>query len=132
MKELLVDSSVLIDFLRNRNLRRELLPRLLDAGYLLSTTAINIGEVYSGAWPAELMRTVALLDTFHCYPIDTTIGREGGLLRSEYARRGVSLSLSDCLIAAVALKQNLPLFTDNAKDFPMPQLQLFNPTSDAF
>lgn len=42
-----------------------------------------------------------------------------------YARRGRTLSLSDTLIAAVALINGLMLITDNVKDFPLAGLKLF-------
>lgn len=42
----------------------------------------------------------------------------------DFARRGITLSLEDTLIAAGAIFQGLPLATGNLKDFPMPELRL--------
>ena len=43
----LLDTSVIIDVLRQRRGRRELLRSLLEQGYELACTAINVAEVYS-------------------------------------------------------------------------------------
>jgi predicted nucleic acid-binding protein len=42
--------------------------------------------------------------------------------RREFARDGVTLQLSDCLIAACAVTRGVPLATANVKDFPMTEL----------
>jgi predicted nucleic acid-binding protein len=46
-------------------------------------------------------------------------------LKREHARKGATLSLTDCLIAAVAIHNQLTLMTDNVKHFPMKQLVLY-------
>lgn len=38
---------------------------------------------------------------------------------------GRTLGLSDLLIAAVAIHGDIPLATDNGRDFPMAELRLF-------
>ena len=45
---LLLDTSVLIDVLRLRHGRRELLAELLQLGHTMATSALNIAEVYAG------------------------------------------------------------------------------------
>jgi hypothetical protein len=35
------------------------------------------------------------------------------------------MGLADTIAVAVALEQGCPLATDNSKDFPMPELQLY-------
>jgi len=50
---------------------------------------------------------------------------EAGLLKQSWARKGINLSFPDVVIAAVAISENLTLITDNVKDFPMPELQLY-------
>ncbi len=46
--KLLLDASVLIDVLRFRNQRREWLAELVRGGHTLSTTTLNIAELYEG------------------------------------------------------------------------------------
>jgi predicted nucleic acid-binding protein len=45
-----------------------------------------------------------------------------GSLMHEYKRKGVTLSLQDAMIAAVAIAGGHTLITDNKKHFPMPEL----------
>ena len=43
-----------------------------------------------------------------------------------YSGRGVTLAIPDAIVAAVAVENGLALITDNAKDFPMPELSLLS------
>jgi predicted nucleic acid-binding protein len=53
------------------------------------------------------------------------MGQEtAGLLKREWAAKGVTLSVADCLIAAAAIAHGCTLITDNIKDFPMKELSL--------
>ncbi len=47
-----------------------------------------------------------------------------GNWRRDFASRGVTLSQSDCLIAAAAVSAGASLATGNPKDFPMPGLEV--------
>lgn len=119
---LLLDTSVLIDVLRRRQGRRELLAELTREGHTLATTALNIAEVYAGVRPEEEAQTEAFLDALDCYELTATAGRLAGSLKQKWARKGRTLTLADTIIAAVALESGCTLMTDNRKDFPMPEL----------
>jgi len=118
----LLDTSVIIDVLRGVRRRAEILERLLADGHLLACTAINVAEVFAGMRSKERRPTVALLRSLEHYDITRDIAEKAGALRREWATRGRTLTLPDCLIAAAALTHDLVLVTDNAKDFPMPGL----------
>lgn len=121
----LLDTSVLIDTLRSRQGRRELLAGLVGDGHSLATTAINIAEVYSGIRPGEEQRTTLFLGSLECYAIDATAGEHAGRLRNLWARKGRIIALPDIIVAAVAIEHGCTLMTDNRKDFPMPELKLY-------
>jgi predicted nucleic acid-binding protein len=123
---ILLDTTVLIDVLRNRRNRRALLAQLIEQGHILATAALNIGEVYSGMRPAEASQTAAFIDNLQCFPITATIARRAGSLRYESSLKGLTLSLADMIVAATALEHSLTLITDNRKDFPIKEL-LFHP-----
>jgi predicted nucleic acid-binding protein len=119
---LLLDTSVLIDVLRLRRGRRELLAGLARAGHTLATSALNVAEVYAGMHPGEEAATEALLSALDCYELTGTAGRLAGSLKYKWGRKGRTLTLADTIIAAIALEHGCTLMTDNLKDFPIPGL----------
>ncbi len=119
---LLLDTSVLIDVLRLRHGRRELLAELARGGHTLATSSLNVAEVYAGMHPEEEARTENFLDALDCYELTAAAGRLAGRLKSKYARQGRTLTLADTIIAAIAIERRCILMTDNRKDFPMPEL----------
>ena len=121
---LLLDTSVLIDVLNGRKLRRRLLAEMLSQNNTLATTAINVAEIYAGMRDDESAQTSALLADIHCYPITSAIAELAGRLKRDWARRGKTLQLPDLLIAATALEYDLTLLADNRRDFPMVNLKL--------
>ncbi len=120
----LLDTSVLIDLLRARAVRRVLVADLVHSGHTLVISTINLAEVYSGMRVHEQAATDAFLARFPCLPVTATIARRAGLLRGAFARVGQTLTLSDMLIAATTLEHGCTLATDNRRDFPIPELQL--------
>jgi predicted nucleic acid-binding protein len=123
MMRLLLDTSVLIDVLRRRQGRRELLAELVRGGHTLATTALNVAEVYAGVRPGEEAATEAFLDALECYELTQASGRLAGKLKNDWSRKGRTLTLADTIVAAIALERRCTLMTDNRKDFPMAGLE---------
>jgi predicted nucleic acid-binding protein len=123
--KLLLDTSILIDLLRHRNQRNEWLAELVRGGHTLSTTALNVAEIYAGMQPAEEERTEALLSNLELYELSGSSARLAGKLKSAWARKGYTLTLADTIVAAIAIDRGCALLTDNRKDFPMPEVQLY-------
>jgi predicted nucleic acid-binding protein len=122
---LLLDTTVLIDVLRGRADRRALLVELAVSGHTLVTSAINLGEVYAGMRQEEETQTELFLSTLECYAVTPEIARRAGRLKSEWARKGKTLTLADMIVAATALEHGLTLMTDNRKDFPLSELEFY-------
>jgi predicted nucleic acid-binding protein len=122
---LLLDTSVLIDVLRSRKARRELLERLVLDGHHLATTALNVVEIYMGIRAGEEAQTDSLLGSLECYELDSDTAKQAGLLKNSWAKRGTTISLQDSIVAAVAINWGCTLLTDNRKDFPMSELTLY-------
>jgi predicted nucleic acid-binding protein len=120
----LLDSSVIFDHLNGRRGRTAFLGKLIDRGHTLACCAVNITEVYAGLRAGEETQTRAFLDSLEFLEITPEIAEMAGLLRRDWQRKGQTLSFSDVMIAAVALKHHSPLLTDNRKHFPMPELRL--------
>src|SRR5260370_553944 len=123
--KLLLDTSVLIDVLRLRNRGREWLGELIRGGHILSTTTLNLAEIYAGMRPAEEGRTEALLSGLELYELNGSSARLAGSLKNTWTRKGHTLSLSDTIVAAITIERGCALLTDNRQDFPMPEVQLY-------
>lgn len=58
--------------------------------------------------------------------ISLVAAQNAGILRREYARQGRILTITDALLAAVAIETGVELITENPKDFPMPNIRLLS------
>lgn len=114
-----LDTSVIIDALNNKRGRRDLLLDLLRQGHLLACCAVNVAEVYAGLRPKEGKATDEFLRSLEYYHITWPVARLAGLLKRDHAKKGIAVSIADATIAAVAIAHDLPLLTDNVKDFKM-------------
>ncbi len=120
---ILLDTSVIIDSLRYRRGRREFLDQRAQEGDFLACCVISVAEVYAGMMPSEAAATELFLQGLECIDVSYNIARKAGGLKYEWARKGRTLDIPDAIIAAVALDLNLPLATDNQKDFPMQEVK---------
>jgi predicted nucleic acid-binding protein len=99
--------------------------RLIQQGHVLACCPVNITEVYAGLRPGEEEKTKVFMDSLEFVPVTAETAFQAGLLRRDWRRqKGHTLSYSDVTIAGVALSRNLPLLTDNRKQFPMSELEL--------
>ena len=120
-----LDTSVIIDALNNKRGRQDLLLDLLKQGHLLACCAVNVAEVYAGLRPKEEKATEEFLRSLEYYHITWPVARLAGLLKRDHAKEGVAVSIADATIAAVAIAHDLPLLTDNVKDFKIKDLTLY-------
>ena len=120
---LLLDTTVLIDALRGRSARDRLLALRASAA-VPWVCAVNIEEVTRGLWESEQGVAETLFDGLRVVALSRREGERAGAWRRQLAARGVTLSQSDCLIAAAALSVGARLATGNPKHFPMAELQV--------
>jgi len=123
--QLLLDTTVLIDALRNRNQRRKLLAGLVASGRALATSTLNVAEVYGGLRPGEEQATRAFLSGLDLFPVSASIAERAGQLKAAFRRQGQTRSITDMIVAATALENGFPVATDNRRDFQIPGLALF-------
>jgi tRNA(fMet)-specific endonuclease VapC len=121
MSDSLLDTSILIRFLRNipgfQNLLRQL--ALEDELHISAMTRL---EIVRGMRDREHDRTLDLLNSFETVPMTIEIADMAGEFIRSWRGRGVILGDADAIIAASAVHHNLRLITTNSRHFPMLEL----------
>lgn len=120
---ILLDSSVIIDFLRGRRGRRGFIAKRIRDGDDFACTAISVAEIYAGMRPSEARDTGQFLQSLLFVEISYDIAHRAGEIKHRWARKGRTINITDSLIGAAALDNDYPLATDNRKDFPMAGLR---------
>jgi len=118
-----LDSTVLIDFLRGRPAVARVMA-LRQSGDVPATTAINVEEIVRGLRASETEAARRLFSGLIVLPVDIRAAWHAGDWRRTFAARGVTLYQSDCLVAATAWVNDGSLATANPKDFPMSELRV--------
>jgi predicted nucleic acid-binding protein len=126
MSNFLLDSNVIINFLLNRASTVKLINEFLHSGDSLVTSAICIAEVQLGVRENEKEKTDLFADSLEVFDITVETGRIGAFYVCEYKKKGVTLNLIDCLIAATCVLNNLILVTYNKRHFEIPELKLYD------
>lgn len=83
-------------------------------------------EIHAGLRSGEEALTQAFLTQRAEVVIDAHTGQQAGQYLARYARSH-GLEIADALIAAAATTSGLALWTQNRRDYPMPDLQFYSP-----
>ena len=113
---ILVDTDVLIDFLRGND---QAITFINEFASNIVLSPIVIAELYAGVKGAiELSVIDNFVSLFRVIPIDSEIARTGGLYKRDFSRSH-GVGLADAILAATADKENAELKTLNVKHYPM-------------
>lgn len=112
---MLIDSSVLIDYLRGSDEAAAFLEGLERCPAI---SCLSMAELWAGVkGSAEEAAVSALEEALIVHEVTARIARRGGDIRRRYIRSH-GLDLIDALIGATALEHALTLATLNTKHFP--------------
>ncbi len=116
MSAILVDTDVLIDFLRGHpaavKFVRTNAPRM-------AVSVVTEAELFSGVRDGDEREALEnLLELIPVIPVSREIARTAGLLRRDFGK-AAKIGMADALIAATARLERLRLHTLNTKHFPM-------------
>ena len=114
VREYLIDSDILIDYLRGFEKARVFLIKE-NRRRILYISAINVMEVYSGKDAIKFKYQKLLnefLSSFKIIELNERIAKMAGLIHIKY-----NTPFADAAIAATALEYNLILITRNIKHF---------------
>jgi predicted nucleic acid-binding protein len=117
----LLDTDAVIDFFKGFPSSVEQIQQLFQQGENLCTCAVVMAVVYAGLNPTERGRGEELLGSLRFFATSPGAARQAGLWRYAFARQGVQLATTDCLIAAVAHERGATLVTGNMDDYPIPE-----------
>ncbi len=117
MKNVLLDTDILINFLRGKVKAKEFLCSLIEDSAIMSCSAITVAEIFAGMMEHEREKTTALIDGLNIIDITREIAEKAGSYKNSIKKQ--SLELDDCLIAATAFSINAVLATGNIKHYPM-------------
>lgn len=115
-KPVLIDTDVMVDFLRGRPEAVALVRKLASRIVLSSIVA---AELYAGVkGEVELQALDALMDCFPIIPVSAPLARAGGLHKNTFAKSH-GVGLADAIIAATAEAERAELKTLNTRHYPM-------------
>jgi len=125
--EVLVDSSVWVDYFNGEDEAVERLNFLIHGARILVCGQIR-QEVLQGSRDekafAKVEKQMALWESIPEEPADFT---EAAHLFARLRWKGITIPPSDCLIAAVAIRKNLLLYTSDADFDEIPRLRRYKP-----
>lgn len=111
-----VDTDLLIDYLRDRGAGAELVSALLTQ-QRLRVTAITAFELRVGSdFMARRDAILRLLNT-RTFPLDVAAALRGGEVAATLRRQGREIGFADSLQAGTCLRYGLPFATRNRKPF---------------
>jgi predicted nucleic acid-binding protein len=118
----IIDTDILIDFLRNRKESVAFVTQLEEKKTLLSTTAVNAFELYYGAHKSKqsaktLQATKKLLDRLILFPLTPRSAQRASRIYAELELEGHPIGLRDTFIAAIALTRRCSVATQNTGHF---------------
>jgi len=124
MAKFLIDSDIIIWFLRGKKETVSLLEKLGKTG-VPACSPISIIEVRLGMKKGEEKKTFEFLNSLEIYPIDREIANLAGEYIREYKKKGIPVEIPDAIIGATCVLHNLTLVTYNIKHYPFKKLEFY-------
>ena|SRR3989344_7970044 len=117
MPKILIDTSIIIDYLRQKDKSKTLLYYFASHQYQIYISIITHAESYAGKSIWEKKEAMEILEklilNMKILPLEEKISKKAGQISAE----NNSLDIADAIIAATAMNHKLTLATLNIKDF---------------
>jgi predicted nucleic acid-binding protein len=118
MAKFLLDSDVIIAWLRRDDAVVTWLKERDAAGDVLGWTPVSIAEIGAGVRSREAFIMTDLTHVLHCVELDERVGRKAGTYRLRFGRSH-GVEIADALIAAAAHVHGMTLCSRNLRHYPM-------------
>ena len=125
---ILVDTTILVDFLRKRNKEKTLLWKLKEMYATLSISSISVFELFAGAIDNVKVKNVqSLLKWLEVIEFDEELGEMAGGIFIELKKQNKIIDFRDLFIGTTAVFYNLEIATLNISHFEnIPNIKTFN------
>ena len=130
MKKVLLDTDIIIDFLRNGIDPSNIFKKITEKNTQAYVSSITTFELYNGALlspnPKQKLEVLdQLLRAIEVIPFDNSQSYVASKIYTFLVKKGRILDMRDVLISSCAVAKNLKLFTSNKKHFKrIPELKL--------
>ena len=124
----LVDTSIWIEFLERKNspVRKDV-EQLLRRGEV-ATAGLVLAELRQGCRsPTQVGLILNAMEPLVYFEADRNAWRQAGELAASATARGQQVELGDCLLAALALRENCAIFSLDRDFERIPRLELYQP-----
>lgn len=128
MTRYLLDTDVLIDFSKGREPTTEILLSWIDGDDIVAVCPISVAEFYAGLSPDHAEQWHPFFASLPYWGISREAAIEAGRYRYTQARAGLRLTMTDALVAAVAVERTATLVTRNVRHFRLEQLSVLSLT----
>ncbi len=118
MPKYLLDTDIIIEWLRRNEPVVAWLKEHDAAGDFLACTPVSVAEIYAGMRTREEFFVAEILRVLHCVEITERIGHKAGHYRRIFGTSH-GVEIADALIAAAAHVGGLTLCSRNLRHYPM-------------
>jgi len=122
----LPDTNILIRSFLNIEPMASLFSKWLEREEVV-LSAVCVSEFLVGASKEDSWKFEPFLDQLDVLPVDLVVARVAAEYRKMFLRKRKRRLLLDCFLAATAKVHNLILVTHNTTDFPMDDIEIFDP-----
>lgn len=122
MSRFLLDSDIIIWHLRGRGEVTEMLRDIQRFG-LPSCSALSVLEVQVGVKKGEEEYTDQFLKSLKMFDVNWEIANRAAHLIREYSTKGITINLSDAIIASTCILHDVILVTRNKRHYPFREIK---------
>lgn len=128
--KVILDTSVLVDFIRNKEEAISFISGLSEK-YKVCTTDINVFELYYGANISnQVDKNVAvvkgLIDTILVFSTTKESSEVSAKILADLDKKGEKVEIKDVLVAGICLTNSCPIVTSNKKHFERMNVKIFD------
>jgi len=126
MNRVLLDTDIIIHLLKKNEIFVDKFLAYYKNGSKFYFNPIVMAEVYAGAFEKERNQIDSFFNKLTNIEITEEVGLKAGLYANQFRQSHHTISLEDYLIASCTKVNNLWLWTNNKKHYPMNDINLLD------